>query len=112
MRHHSSRPSGRGGAGQILALTWPIFIELLLQLMVGNADQMMVGWHDPNGVGAIGNANQITNLLLLVFSVVCTASMILISQYIGAKDTRKVKQIYAVSLAANLVFGLVVSLFC
>ena len=111
MRHHSSRPSGRGGVGQILALTWPIFIELLLQLMVGNADQMMVGWHDPNGVGAIGNANQITNLLLLVFSVVCTASMILISQYIGAKDTRKVKQIYAVSLAANLVFGLVVSLF-
>ena len=62
-------------------------------------------------MGAIGNANQITNLLLLVFSVVCTASMILISQYIGAKDTRKVKQIYAVSLAANLVFGLVVSLF-
>ena len=62
-------------------------------------------------MGAIGNANQITNLLLLVFSVVCTASMILISQYIGAKDTRKVKQIYVVSLAANLVFGLVVSLF-
>ena len=111
MKHDSQRTSGRGGAGQILALTWPIFIELLLQLMVGNADQMMVGWHDPNGVGAIGNANQITNLLLLVFSVVCTASMILISQYIGARDTRKVNQIYAVSLAANLVFGLAVSLF-
>ena len=99
------------GENHILSLTWPIFIELLLQLMVGNADQIMVGWHDPNGVGAIGNANQITNLLLLVFSVVCTASMILISQYIGAGDTKKVNRIYAVSLAANLVFGLAVSLF-
>ena len=26
----------------ILSLTWPIFIELLLQLLVGNADQIMV----------------------------------------------------------------------
>ena len=41
----------------ILSLSWPIFVELLLQMLVGNADQIMVGWRDPNGVGAIGNAN-------------------------------------------------------
>ena len=61
----------------ILSLTWPIFIELLLQMLVGNADQVMVGHFDPNGVGAIGNANQITNLVLLVFSVISTASTLL-----------------------------------
>lgn len=99
----------KSSENHILKLSWPIFIELLLQMLVGNADQLMVGWRDPNGVGAIGNANQITNLLLLVFSVVCTASMILISQYIGAKDTRRVNQIYAVSLLMNVVFGLAVS---
>ena len=93
----------------ILKLSWPIFVELLLQMLVGNADQIMVGWRDPNGVGAIGNANQITNLLLLVFSVVCTAAMILISQYIGAKDTKRVNQTYTVALLMNLVFGLLVS---
>lgn len=92
----------------ILSLTWPIFIELLLQMLVGNADQIMVGWYDPNSVGAIGNANQITNLLLIVFSVVCTAATILISQYIGAEDTRRVNETYAVSLLANGVFGLVI----
>ena len=94
----------------VLRLTWPIFIELLLQMLVGNADQIMVGWVDPNGVGAIGNANQVTNLLLLVFSVICTASMILISQYIGARDERSVSQTYSVSLFTNLIFGLAVSL--
>ena len=97
------------GQNNILSLTWPIFIELLLQMLVGNADQIMVGWRDPNGVGAIGNANQITNLLLLVFSVVCTASMILISQYLGAEDTRRVNETYTVSLVMNLIFGLAVS---
>lgn len=95
---------------QILKLTLPIFVELILQMLVGNADQIMVGWVDPNGVGAIGNANQITNLLIIVFSVICTASMILIAQYLGAGDTKKLRQIYSVSLLVNLVFGLVISL--
>ena len=94
----------------ILLLSGPIFVELLLQMLVGNADQIMVGWVDPSGVGAIGNANQVTNLLLLVFSVVCTASMILISQYIGARDTRSVNETYTVSLFTNIVFGVAVSL--
>ena len=92
----------------ILMLTWPIFIELLLQMLVGNADQIMVGYVDPNGVGAIGNANQITNLLLIVFSVVCTAAMILVSQYIGAGDTSRVNQTYSVSLVTNCAFGILV----
>ena len=88
----------------------PIFIEYALQMLVGNADQIMVGWHDPNGVGAIGNANQITNLLIIVFSVVCTASMILIAQYLGAEDTSGLPRLYSVSLLTNIVFGGVVSL--
>ena len=96
----------RRGENPIASLTWPIFIELLLQMLVGNADQIMVGWYDPNSVGAIGNANQITNLLLIVFSVVCTAATILISQYIGAEDTRRVNETYAVSLLVNGLFGL------
>lgn len=100
----------------ILGLCWPIFIELLLQMLVGNADQIMVGWRDAGGVGAIGNANQVTNLVLLVFSVICTASTILISQYIGTGDTKRVNRTYTVALVTNIVFGLLVSvaviLFC
>ena len=104
------RPAARpAGGNRILTLTWPIFVELLLQMLVGNADQIMVGWRDPNGVGAIGNANQITNLVLLVFSVVCTAAMILISQYLGAEDTRQVKRTYAAALLLNVLFGVAVS---
>lgn len=94
----------------VLGLTWPIFIELLLQLLVSSADQAMVSGVDPDGVGAIGNASQVVNLMLLVFSVVCTASIILISQHIGARDTKSVAQTYTVSAAVNLALGLAVSL--
>ncbi len=107
---------GRPEETRILGLTWPIFIELLLQMLVGNADQIMVGWYDPNAVGAIGNANQVTSLLLIVFSVLCTAAAILISQYIGAQDTGRVRQTCAAALLANALFGLAVGvvlvLFC
>ncbi len=99
----------RHGSG-ILRLTWPIFIELVLQMLVGNADQIMVGWYDSNLVGAIGNANQITNLLIIVFSVVCTAAMILIAQHIGAKATEELGETYTIALLANALFGGIIML--
>ena len=92
----------------ILKLTWPIFIELVLQMLVGNADQIMVGWYDSDSVGAIGNANQITNLMLIVFSVICTAAMILIAQHIGANALSELGETYTVSLLANAIFGAVI----
>ncbi|MGN0985366.1 MAG: MATE family efflux transporter [Candidatus Enterenecus sp.] len=92
----------------ILRLTWPIFIELVLQMLVGNADQIMVGWYNSDSVGAIGNANQIINLLIIIFSVVCTSAMILIAQHIGAKATEELGETYTVSLLANVIFGGVV----
>ena len=93
------------GVPGILGLTWPIFVELVLQMLVGNADQIMVGWYDPDSVGAIGNANQITNLLILVFSVVCTAAMILISQHLGAGQRENLGRTCTLSLLVNTVFG-------
>ena len=69
--------------GYLFQLTWPIFVELVLQMLVSNVDQMMVARTSPTAVAAIGNANVITNLLLISFSVICMAATILITQYIG-----------------------------
>ena len=90
----------------LFQLSWPIFIELILQMLVGNADQIMVSQYSSQSVGAIGNANQIANLLIISFSVISMASTILISQYIGSGNKEKVEQTYTVSLALNLAFGL------
>ena len=68
----------------LFKLTWPIFVELFLQMLVGNTDQMMVGQVSQTGVGAIGNANQIINVLLISFSIISLATTILVSQNMGA----------------------------
>lgn len=93
----------------LLKMTWPIFIELLLQLLVGNMDQIMLSHFNGTAVAAVGNANQIINVLVLTFTVINLAATILISRYLGAQDTRSVSQIYTLSIGVNLLLGVLLS---
>lgn len=96
--------------GFIIKLAWPIFIELLLNILAGNIDQIMVSHYSKNGVGAIGNANQIMTLLSLTFAVLSMATVILVAQYIGSKDISKISQIYSLSIITNLIAGVVIGI--
>ncbi len=90
-------------------VTLPIFIEMLLHMLVGNIDQLMVSRFSDNGVAAIGNVNQIINLVFILLSVLGTSATIMISQVLGAKDYGRVSEIYSVAVYVNLAFGLVLS---
>lgn len=90
----------------MLKLVWPIFIELLLQILVGNIDQIMISNYQQDAVGAIANANQVLNILLLMFSMISMATTILISQYKGAGDTGQIDAVVTLSFVMNLVLGL------
>ena len=69
----------------MIIITIPIFIELLLQLVVGYSDQLMMSnWQ--NAVNGITNANVVINMILNFFVVFASASIILITQYKGAGD--------------------------
>ena len=95
--------------GYLQKMIWPIFIELILQMLVGNVDQIMVGKYSANSVGAIANANQIMNLLIIIFSVIFTATTIIISLYLGAGNKKKVEQTYTLSIFINFIFSLIIS---
>ncbi len=94
----------------LVKLVWPVFIEMTLTMMVGNVDQYMVKSYSENAVGAIGNANQIINLLLIMFTVISMSTTILVSQYIGSKQKQKLSVIYTLSIAVNLIFSIIISL--
>ena len=93
----------------LLKMTWPIFIELLLQLLVGNVDQVMLSQYNTTAVAAVGNANQVITILILTFSVISLAATILISLCLGAQDLRKASQIYTLSMMMNLIISLVLA---
>lgn len=92
-------------AKALFKMSWPIFIELLLNLLVGNMDQVQLSHFNGTAVAAVGNANQAITVVILTFNVITLASMILISQYRGAQDTRNVNRIYTLSIIVNLILS-------
>ena len=82
----------------LFLMSLPIFVELLLQLLVGNVDQMMVSRVSQPSVAAIVNANQIMNLVIIVLSMASTAVTVILSQYLGAQDEKNASRTCMVSL--------------
>lgn len=93
----------------MLILTIPIFIELMLQVIVGYCDQFMMSDYG-TAVTAITNSNVIYNMVILVFTVLSTGAIILISQYKGARDSDNEEKIYSVAFILNVFLGIIVTL--
>ena len=93
----------------LFALTWPIFIEVLLHMLMGNADTLMLSQYSDQSVAAVGVSNQILFLLIVMFGFIATGTTILVAQYLGAKQYKDAKDISSVSISANLLIGLLIS---
>ena len=94
----------------LFQLSWPIFVETLLAMLIGNVDTIMLSNYSDTAVGAVSNANQILNLLTLMFSIIASATGVVVAQYLGAKLYDKLSEIYSVSVGFNLVISGVFSL--
>ncbi len=94
----------------LFQLSWPIFVETLLAMLIGNVDTIMLSNYSDTAVGAVSNANQILNLLTLMFSIIASATGVVVAQYLGAKLYDKLSEIYSVSVGFNLVISGVISL--
>lgn len=93
----------------LLFLAIPIFLELLLQLIVGYSDQIMMRKY-PSAVAAITNSNSILNIVINAFTVFSSASIILITQFKGAKNSDGEHKVYSTTFYFNLFTSLTISL--
>lgn len=91
-------------------LAGPIFMELLLNILLSNVDTVMLSNYSQNAVGAVGNANQTMFLFILLFNVIAGSTGVVVAQYLGAKKTENMNQIYSLAVFFNLVLGIVISL--
>ncbi|MBS8263028.1 MATE family efflux transporter [Mesobacillus boroniphilus] len=93
----------------LFAITWPLFIEILLYMLMGNADTLMLSQYSDNSVAAVGVSNQILSMVIVMFGFIATGTAILVAQNLGAKMDDDAREVSAVSIGANLVFGLLLS---
>ncbi|MBO4390593.1 MAG: MATE family efflux transporter [Lachnospiraceae bacterium] len=97
----------------LLLLAGPMFLELFLNTMLNNVDTLMLSHYNESAVGAVGNANTIMFMMNIMFSVIATATNVVVAQYLGAKQFDKMNMIYSLSIIVNFVVGLVLSAaFC
>lgn len=94
----------------LFALTWPIFIEMLLGMLMGNIDTLMLSRFSEEAMTAVGVANQILFFVNLMFNVVSAGTSVLISQSLGAGRNKSALEVASVAIVLNLLFGLLVSL--
>lgn len=95
----------------VLKLAWPIFLQILLSMALGYVDTIMMSHYSDIAVGALGNANQIMGFLTLAFSIISSATGVVVAQYLGAKKDDQMNLIYTVSVVFNLVLSIVICLF-
>ncbi len=93
----------------VFTLAWPIFIEIALFMIMGNIDILMLGRFDELAVGAVGNANQLFQIIGLLFTIITSAVGILVSQSIGAKKEKDIPLIVSIAFYSNLIFSLILS---
>ncbi|KYG32479.1 MATE family efflux transporter [Alkalihalobacillus trypoxylicola] len=94
----------------LFALTWPIFIELLLHMLMGNADTLMLSQYSDHAVAAVGVSNQIVSLIIVMFGFIATGTTVLVSQYLGADQRANAGQVAVVSIVANVLFGILLGI--
>lgn len=94
----------------VFSLAWPIFFQSLLGVALGYVDTIMLSNYNDTAVGAIGNANSIIGFLALAFTIISSATGIMVSQYLGAGKKEEMNRIYTVALGFNLVLSAVISL--
>lgn len=96
---------------KLISITWPIFIESALFMLLGSVDIFMLGRFSDNAVAAVGVANQIIGMLNLVFQIITAGTTIICAQYIGAKaKNENIIKLVGTSLIVNILLGVILSL--
>ncbi|GKU77927.1 putative transporter YisQ [Paenibacillus sp. L3-i20] len=90
-------------------LTWPIFIELFLQFLLGAADTLMVSRISDDAVAVVGFSNQLFSALMTLFVTVASGAGILIAQRLGAGRGDQARKIGIMALSVSFWIGLAIS---
>lgn len=95
---------------KLFGLTWPIMLESLLFMLMSSADTLMLSGVSDSAVSAVGVASQFIFIAIMIIGVINNGADIVISQYLGAGSRMEASKIAALTVALNLLTGIVISI--
>ena len=103
-------PADRTSAGDVFVLSVPLFVELFMQIMIGNVNQFMLAPLGTQPAAAVGNALQVLNIVTIALSAMGTASTVLVTRVLGSSTTgESVSRIATVALVVNVGLSVAMS---
>ena len=91
----------------------PLFLEQLLEVLVGVADTFMVSYAGEAAVSGVSLVNMFNTVFIYLFSALAAGGAVVVSQYIGSRDRKngnlsagQLVMIAAVFSAAAMIFSL------
>ena len=90
----------------ILRLSLPAAFQSAVNLLVVMADNVMVTRTGENALSAVAQSNAITTFVTAGLTGLATGAIVLISQYWGKRDEKRIRTVCAVSVGACLLFAL------
>lgn len=90
----------------ILRLSLPAAFQSAANLLVVMADNVMVTRTGANALSAVSQSNAVTTFVTAGLTGLATGAVVLISQYWGRRDEKRIRTVCAVSAAVCLLFAL------
>lgn len=89
----------------------PIALETLFMMLAGMVDTIMLSTVGDSAVGAVGTANTYIGIFIIMFHVVSSGMIAVMTQYIGAKRVGVAYQARQLGAVFNAVIGVALSVF-
>lgn len=94
-----------------LRLYIPIALETLCHMLAGMVDTIMLSSVGDGAVGAVGTANTYIGVFIIMFGVISSGMIAVMTQYIGAKRAGVAYQALQLGVVFNLTSGVLLSVF-
>ena len=88
----------------------PICLETLCYMLAGMVDTLMLSSVGDKAVGAVGTANTYIGIFIIMFSVISSGMIAVMTQYIGAGRIGVAYQARQIGLIFNAILGILLSL--
>ena len=96
----------------VCALAVPVALQSMLQASFSIVDQIMIGQLGSVSVAGVGLAGKFASIYSVIVSAVGVVAGIMISQYLGQKNSREMRRSFSVNLLIALGLAGVFTLLC
>ena len=98
---------------QLINYAVPLILGNFFQLTYNAVDSIILGrFAGKECLAAVGIANPVMNIMIFLIVGICLGAGIIMSEFYGAKDEKKLKSEISTTIAIGFAFTLVVSTLC